>query len=135
MILKRGRVLLKIGDTMRVLCCLLLVWSALLSGCGESKEDAVAPITKSDGTDTFDEQPKTANESKTAVVVTAKKPDDTVALDETTEPTKISQEAAVAAIKELGCKVQINGFQVGEPVIGVFLRSTKVSVTQNQASR
>ena len=46
MVLRRVRVLLEIGDTMRVLCCLLLGWSTLLSGCGESKEDAVYRSTR-----------------------------------------------------------------------------------------
>ena len=71
MILKQVRVLLEIGDTMRVLFCLLLLWSMLLSGCGKSKEN--------------------------------------------------EKEDAVAAIKKLGGKVQINGFQVGEPVVKVDL--------------
>ena len=51
------------------------------------------------------------------------------------ESQEVEKENAVAAIKKLGGKVQKNGFQDGEPVIGVFPRSTKVSVTQNQASR
>ena len=45
LILRRVRVLLEIGDTMRVLCRLLL-GSMLISGCGESKEDAVARRVK-----------------------------------------------------------------------------------------
>jgi hypothetical protein len=31
---------------MRILCCLLLLWSVLLSGCGESKEDAAVVAIK-----------------------------------------------------------------------------------------
>jgi hypothetical protein len=85
MILIWGRVLLKIGEAMRLLCCLLLGSSVLLS-------------------------------------------------DADAQTTKASQDAATA-IKKLGGKVQKNGFQDGEPVIGVFPRSTKVFVTQNQASR
>ena len=72
MILKRGRVLSKIGDAMRVLCCLLLGSSVLLSGCGGSKEDAVAPSTKSSEIVTFDENSTDAEmgESTDAVGVT-----------------------------------------------------------------
>ena len=41
---------MKIGDMMRLLCCLLLVWSVLLSGCGDPKEEAaVAAIKKLGG--------------------------------------------------------------------------------------
>jgi hypothetical protein len=53
---RRVRVLLEIGDVMRFLCCLLLGWSVLLSGCGESQEDAVAAIEKLGGTVTFNEK-------------------------------------------------------------------------------
>jgi hypothetical protein len=57
MIQKRRRSLLEIGDAMRFLCCLLLGWSVLLSGCGESKEDAaVAAIEELGGEVTFDEK-------------------------------------------------------------------------------
>jgi hypothetical protein len=59
MILRRFRVLVEIGDTMRILCCLLLLWSVLISGCGESKK--------------FDEQPKVENESKEDAVAAIKK--------------------------------------------------------------
>ena len=65
---------------MRLLCCLLMLCSVLLSGCGgskESKEDAKAN--------------------------------------------------AVAAIKKLGGKVQINGFQAGEPVVKVVLYQQPVT--------
>jgi internalin A len=61
MILKRVRVLLEIGDTMRLLCCLLMLWSALLSDAEAqttkaSQEAAVAAIKKLGGRVTFDEQ-------------------------------------------------------------------------------
>jgi hypothetical protein len=56
MILKRGSVLLELGDTMRLLFCLLLGLQVLLSGCGESKEAAVAPVKKSSENAAFDEQ-------------------------------------------------------------------------------
>jgi hypothetical protein len=55
MILIWGRVLLEIGDAMRVLCCLLLGSSVLLSGCGGSKEAAVAAIKKLGGFVSFEE--------------------------------------------------------------------------------
>jgi hypothetical protein len=100
MILRRFRVLVEIGDTMRILCCLLLLWSVLISGCGESKEDAVVPIKKSSETVTFDEQPKAANESQDAAVAPTKKPGDTVTLDEQPKTAKELQDAAVAAIKK-----------------------------------
>jgi hypothetical protein len=44
MILRLLRSLIEIGDAMRVLCCLLLGWLVLLSGCGDSQEAAVAPL-------------------------------------------------------------------------------------------
>jgi hypothetical protein len=66
------RALLEIGDAMRLLCCLLLGWSVLLS-------DADAQTTKE------------------------------------------SQDAAVAAIKELGGKVTFDEKNPGKPVIGVDL--------------
>ena len=53
---KRGRVLLERGDTMRLLFCLLLGLQVLLSGCGESQEEAVAPVKKSSENAAFDEQ-------------------------------------------------------------------------------
>ena len=46
MILSQVRSHLEIGDVMRILCCLLLLWSVLLSGCGESKEDAAVVAIK-----------------------------------------------------------------------------------------
>ena len=70
MILKQVRVLREIGDAMRVLCCLLLGWSVLLSGCGKSKKNAVAQIKTSSA------------------------------------PAKVDEDA-VAAIKKLGGKVEI----------------------------
>ena len=61
MILKRVRVLLEIGDAMRVLCCLLLGWSVLLSdvdakAANESQAAAVATNNKLSGKVTFDEE-------------------------------------------------------------------------------
>jgi hypothetical protein len=120
--------LLEIDDTMRVLCCLLMLCSVLLSGCGESQEDAVATTTtKSSKTVTLDEQSKTTNEPKAAAVVTASKPDGSVALDETTQPTKESQAAAVAAIKKLGGSVQFAEENPGKPVVGVSLSGQDVT--------
>lgn len=75
MVLKRVRVPLKIGDTMRVLCCLLLGWSVLLSGCGESQEDASVPVKP-------DEKPQAANESKEDALAAIKKLGGRVTFDE-----------------------------------------------------
>jgi hypothetical protein len=61
MILKQVRVLLENGDTMRVLCCLLLLWSVLLSGCGESKAIADTPVRKSDEAVAEDAKASSAN--------------------------------------------------------------------------
>jgi hypothetical protein len=71
-VLRQAHFLLKIGDTMRILSCLLLACSLLLVGCGESetasdsvdtdveakqKQDAdVAAIRKLGGRVTFDEK-------------------------------------------------------------------------------
>ena len=87
---------------MRVLCCLLLGSSVLLSGCGDPKEDAGAPSTKSSywknaptvRLDTIDKEPKTTKESK---------------------------EAAVAAIKKLGGFVSFEENNPGKPVVHVSL--------------
>jgi hypothetical protein len=65
MVVRRVRVLLKIGDTMRVLCCLLLVWSTLLSGCSKSNEDASGPKNL-DETVTLDADAQTTKESRQA---------------------------------------------------------------------
>jgi uncharacterized protein YjbI with pentapeptide repeats len=102
MILKRVRVLLEIGDTMRLLCCLLLLWSVLLSGCGESKEDATTPI---------------------------KKLDETVTLDTKAQTTKESQDAAVAAIKELGGKITFDEKNPDKPVVAVDLSHSSTKAT------
>jgi Leucine-rich repeat (LRR) protein len=126
MILKRGRVLLELGDTMRLLFCLLLGLQVLLSGCGESQEEAGVPATQASGTAPLDEQPKAANELKAAAVVAAKQPDETVAPDETTQPTEESQDAAVAAIKNLGGKVTFDDMLPGKPIVGVALFNAKV---------
>jgi hypothetical protein len=61
MILIQARILLEIGDTMRGLFCLLLVWSALLNDAKaqtakESQAAAVAAIKKLGGKVTFDEE-------------------------------------------------------------------------------
>ena len=43
LILRQVRILLEIGDAMRLLCCLLMLCSGLLSGCGEpQKKDAIS---------------------------------------------------------------------------------------------
>ena len=65
MILKRVRVLSKIGDAMRLLCCLLLLWSVLISGCGGPHDAAVGAIKELDGHVTYDEK----NPSKPVVGV------------------------------------------------------------------
>jgi hypothetical protein len=106
---------------MRFLCCLLAGWSVLLSGCGESKEEAVDPTRKLDETVTLDADAQTTKESKAPVVVPNKEPNDTVTLDEKAQTTNNLQAAAVAAIKKLGGKVTFDEKNPDNPVVEVDL--------------
>jgi len=142
---------------MRVLCCLQLVWSTLLGGCGESKEDAVTPIKKLDEAVTLDADAQTTKESEEAAVAAInilggiKTSDGPVEIDEKpltvnqsnedasapitksdgtgnfSETTKESQDAAVAAIEELGGKVTFDEQNSSRPLVGVDLSNSKTT--------
>ena len=118
MVLRKVRSLLQIGDNVRTLPCLLLTWSLLLVGCGKQQADDASPdVADAKNTPNDMDDVPDANDKPSV----------------STDPPNAkgnpgeSQAAAVAAISKFFGELTFDEENPGRPLVGVNLRSTRVT--------